>query len=330
VADPTPERTAAGSSPGVAVATWTVSSPSASPLRATGTLRAGRQLPTAFAVGGVVSRLFVDEGQAVRAGDRLAALDAVPFEAEVDRAAARLDYLQARLARSEQLLEARAVGAEEVEEDRAERAGVAAQLRQARWRLERSTLRAPFDARVRSRSLEPGQVVSPGTAAFELLAVDTLEVEVAVPARDLARIDLAGPVIVSASDRPGRSYAARIAHAPVAGDARSGSVPVKIEVPVSDALLLPGLLVECVFTPSGRSDHAESVQIPVSAVRVGDDGPVVFRVEDGRAQEVSVQLDRVREDRVDVRAGLERGDRIVIDAPDRLRDGDPVRTRKEG
>lgn len=301
-----------------------------SSLRSTGTLRPGRELAQSFAVRGVVAQIAADEGDAVRSGAMLGRLDPVPFEAEVERAEARLRFLDARLARSEELLRAKAISAEEADADRAERAAVAAQLRQARWQLERSVLRAPFDARVRSRALEVGQVVAPGTTVIELVAVDTLEVEVAVGARELGRLDLAAPVTLRSPDRPGESFRGWIDHTPVSGDARSGSVPLLVNVAGHSGRLLPGLLVECSFASRSGAQRPSHPRIPVSAVRVADEGPVVFRVEEGRARRVAVELGDVRDSHVEVVAGLSPGDVVVADAPDRLRDGDSVLPREEG
>lgn len=302
---------------------------SAGPVTATGTLRAARELPQAFAVGGVVDHLHAEEGAAVAAGEVLATLDPVPFAAEVDRVAARLAFLDARLARSEELLAAQAVSAEEVDADRAERAALAAQLRQARWQQERASLRAPFAARVLRRTVELGQVVSPGAPAFELLAVDTLEVTVAVSARRLRDLDLRAPIGLTVPDRPGRRYPATLDHEPVSGDVRSGSVPVTVRVANPAGELLPGLLASCEFAARDEAFADARLEVPVSAVRVGGAGPVVFALDGDRVREVPVAVARVRDDHIEVTRGLRAGMRVVTDAPDRLRDGDPVQARED-
>lgn len=312
----------------------------------TGTLRAKREATLAFPVGGVVSRIDVADGASVLPGAPLATLDPIPFRAAVDQLASRLEFLTGRLHRSEALYKARAVTSEELDADRAEVAAVTAQLTTARWSLEHAVLRAPFAGKVTGRQVELGQVAAAGKTAFTLLGVDTLQVEVGIPASELDGLSLHGPVQVRLSESSGIAAVGRLDHAPVAGDPRSGAIAVTVNVPDPEGRLLPGMLVDCVFAgdspvPTARdafpaaqdvipgaadvgSPGPGAVFVPLSALRVTADGPVVLRIENGRAQARPVRTGALRRDPVLVLSGLSPGDLLVNEPPDRLRSGDPV------
>ena len=294
-------------------------------LRASGTLKPRRRAPLAFPVAGVVLDVVHDDGDAVGVDAVLARLDPVPFESAVDQARARVAYLEKSLERSRSLREQRALSDEEFDAQSAELAGARAQLRMAEWNLERSVLRAPFAGYVLGRHVEQGQVVGSGTPAYEVIELTTLELEAALPAGDLSLVDLDGEVDVVARDRPGLRATGHVEHTPVRSDTRSGSVPLTIVVPNPERGLLPGMVVEATFTPLRAGADTIELRVPLTAVRMDDVGEAVWRVDDdGRVSRVDVELGPVRGDTVVVTRGLTSGDRVVDEAPDRLREGDVV------
>ena len=295
------------------------------PLRATGTLQPARSAPLAFPVAGVVLEIARDEGDTIEAGDPLARLDPVPFESAVDQARARVEYLEKSIERSRMLKEQRALSDEEFDAQSAELSGARAQLRLAEWNLQRSVLRAPFDGFVLDRHVELGQVLGSGTPAYDVIEIVELEVEAALAAGDLPRVDLQGPVTLIARDDPRLRATGRVEHAPVRNDTRSGSVPLRVTVDNRDGRLLPGMVVEASFAAKNGPDAERELLVPLTAVRMDDLGAAVWRVgDDGRVTRVEVDLGPVRNDDVVIESGLSAGDRIVDEAPDRLRDGDAV------
>ena len=293
-------------------------------LQASGTLRPSRVAPLSFAVSGVVAALLADEGEEVRRNATLARLDAVPFRATLAQLEARASFLESRLERSEALAASGAISPEELDQDRAELEAIRAQAEAARWNLRQAELRAPFSGSVRARDIELGQVVSPSLSAFELIATDTLEAEVSLPARDLARIDRGKPITVTSPDRPDFQISGTLSHWPVSGDPRSGSVPLVIMVPNTDRHLLSGMVVHCALPIRDVDERAVGIVVPLSAIRMEQDGAAVFRVEDSVARRCAVQVGTIRSDRVIVQGELHPGDAIIVEPPDRLRDGDAV------
>lgn len=293
---------------------------SASPLAnvvGTGTLRARRNAALAFAVDGVVLELAADDGRRARRGDLLARLDPVPFDSAVQRARARVEYLEKSLARSQRLLEQKALSQEELDAQNAELVSARAELRLTRWRRERSELRAPFDARVRAKHVELGEVVAPGRVAFELIDSDSLEVDVAVRLDELGDIDFDAPVELTTES--GAIGNGRIAFRPVISDARSASVPLRVVLRRGSPASLPGEVVDARLpTKTRAADHV--LRLPLSALRIDDDGQAVWLVDGDRVRLRPVRIGPVRGDDVTILEGLHDGDVVVDHAPDRLRE----------
>jgi RND family efflux transporter MFP subunit len=290
-------------------------------LRATGTLEPKHELQLAFAVGGVVEEILVEDGARVDRGDPIARLDLVPFQAAVTRARSRVEFLEGRVRRSEELLEANAISPEEFEADRSQLESARADARLADWNLGRATLRAPFDGRVVRTHLEPGEVIAAGTAAAHLIDSGELELRASVPANAVAEIPERAEFEVRAVADARLRAMGRLHHRPFRGDERSGAVPLLIVVDNAEGRMLPGLVVECDI-PDGVS--GSELRIPLSALQVEADGPAVWKLEGDRVTRIEIELGPIRGDEVVVRAGLAAGDTLVDRAPDRLREGDRV------
>jgi RND family efflux transporter MFP subunit len=170
-------------------------------------------------------------------------------------------------------------------------ASARAQLEQARVNLERTTVEAPFDGRVREKQADVGQSVTPGTPLGRVFASDYAEVRLPVPVAELAYLDVDltgamedGPETLLAADLAGerRTWPARIVRTAGAVDAdtRMLALVARVDRPYGEkpgekpgeakhavAAPLPmGLFVEA--TIAGR--RAEGVIVlPRSALRDG-------------------------------------------------------------
>ena len=138
------------------------------------TVEWARKVALASPVSGVVAQVLVEPGDRVKQGQALVVLEAVPFQAAVARAQAELrrrkrERLEALRAwrRAKELYEAEVLATVELDQARlaltraeAELQAAEAGLEEARYRLDRSRLAAPFDAVVLARRVEVGQAVA--------------------------------------------------------------------------------------------------------------------------------------------------------------------------
>ena len=165
-----------------------------------GVIRAGSDSVVGFEVAGVLTSLIATEGLRVSPGDVLAQLGTDRRQARLDAAAATYERVVAERAQAEARAEriARLVedgSASEQDYDDARFAAqalaaaentAAAQRQSAQLELEKSTLRAPFEAVVAERLAQTGAVVAPGTPVLRLVTAAGREAHVGVPA-DVAR-----------------------------------------------------------------------------------------------------------------------------------------------
>jgi HlyD family secretion protein len=201
-------------------------------------------------------------------------------------------------------------------------AGIAA----AQARLAQTRLRAPADAQVLLRQVEPGQIVQPGKALLTLALQGPTQLSAQVDERFLDQLALEQPAAVVADAYPGRRFAARVLSIAPAVDPQRGAIEVKFAL-VGDA---PAFLREdmtlSIEVETGRRPRA--LVVPIAALTSGADPTrATLRVVlDGRIEERDVRLGLRTMGAAEVRAGLAEGDEVVL-RPARVADGARVRSR---
>lgn len=165
-----------------------------------GVVRAGTDSVVGFEVAGVLTSLNATEGMRVAPGDVLAQLGTDRRQARLDAAAATLSRVMAERAQAEARAERIAAlvedgSASQQDYDDARFAAqalqaaentAAAQKQSAQLELDKSTLKAPYNAVVAERLAQTGAVVAPGTPVLRLVTASGREAHIGVPS-DVAR-----------------------------------------------------------------------------------------------------------------------------------------------
>lgn len=301
-------------------------------LRLSGVTRSVRHARLSFSLPARLALRPVEVGDRVAAGDLLARLDDREYVLAARAAEAAAEELDVRLTQSERdldrvqrLVDARAATTEELERTAAAAAALlaardAAEARVAETRrlVEESVLRAPFAGTVTAVAVEPGEWVSPGSPVVEIAGDGAVEVLVEAPESVYRRLAVGDAVRVELPflGSFGAGTIAQVASA--AGPGRLFPVEVTLD---PDPRLAPGLTADVVF----GFETGPETSVPLRAVvNPGSTQPLVFRIADGVAAAVPVELGRVRGDRVAVIADLGSDDLVAVSGHTALRDGDPV------
>src|SRR5438128_12578851 len=134
----------------------------APPVTAPGTLGPKEEVTLSFKVGGVVSRIFVDEGRVVRAGDTLAELDLSEIDAAVVRARSAAEKAERDLTRAQRLYGDSVATLEQAQNAETGRDVARAELETATFNRRYAIIVAPAAGVILKRSAEPGELVQAG------------------------------------------------------------------------------------------------------------------------------------------------------------------------
>ncbi len=256
--------------------------------------------------------------------DRTSALvkDSVLSQAELDRVQAEHDSLEARLGRQR-------------EEE------LVAERRLAVWKqqLEDTIIRAPFDGIVTTKDAQPGEMISPVTAGggFTRTGIGTvvdmssLEIEVDVNESYINRVR-AGQAVEAVLDAyPEWTIPARVIAIVPTADRDRATVRVRIGFEALDPKILPDMGVKVAFREELQEQRGKrAVLIPRGALRKDEGRDVVLVVNGDRVERRAVTLsaDAGGEDAL-VLAGIAAGERVVVEGPSDLVDGDLVEVREK-
>jgi membrane fusion protein (multidrug efflux system) len=309
-------------------------------IRATGQLMAKAEATIAAQVKGQVTEIQVKEGEAVEAGRVFLVIDPERRELEVANAQAQLAEAQAELAvakrnyqRTKRLSKGNVASEARLDEDRTRESlarsaanGAEARLGLARRALEDSTVSAPFSGLIARRHVSVGEYLSIGTALFDLVALDPIEVEFNLAEVDSSKVALGHSVEISIAPYPDETFAATVSVISPTIDPRTRTLRVKAELPNPDGRIRPGLFAH---TDLGVSERLGVIVVPDDAVVQRADGPVIFRLDDsGRAERRLVETGVHLDGWVEVSSGLSPGDVVVVRGQTRIDDGVAVSVRQ--
>jgi membrane fusion protein (multidrug efflux system) len=306
-----------------------------------------RSVVVAAEVAGRVVAVGAEEHERVEEGAVLIEVERTFLEAAVERARAQLLRAQAahglavtELERQRGLAEREVASEAQLDrasnEERASYAGLLdarAALSDARTRLEKTAITAPFAGVVNSLDLEPGAYLQPGQAVVELLDLSEIEVEFGVTDREVVALQVGDPVSVQVDVFPEESFAGSIAQVGHAADEESRKYPVQAHVPNPDGRLLASMLGRVRFSVGNSSP---AIWIPRRALQREFELDYLFVLE-GDSGAAVVERRRVktrpvpfRPGLIEVIEGLGNGERVAVSGVRQLREGQRVRVVGDG
>ena len=265
-----------------------------------------------------VTELPYREGQWVQAGAVVVRLDDAALRAAAAAAEAGLKAVESDLDRTKALLEKGAATPRELEQMTAAASGARAELTGARDNLSYAALRAPFAGRVASRRVNLGDVVSPGVPLIEIEGEGGLELRATVES-DIASTLRPGSRVRAFVDGQAAPLTATVTAVAPSGDPTTHRFELKADLPGATGLRA-GLFAR-LLVPGVAADPRITVPAPAVFERGGLTG--LFVVSDGKAHLRWVAAGVRDGDTVEIRAGVEPGERVVLD-PAGLVDGAPV------
>ncbi len=296
-------------------------------LQAVGSLRSNESVILRPEVSGRIAAIGFKDGQVVRKGQLLVALDATLNEAEVAQAKAEYDLALSNLKRSEDLARRQFISSS-AQETAASNAQVAeARLRLAQARLSKMRIIAPFDGAVGIRNVSLGDYVKDGTDLVNVEDVRVLKVDFRLPERNFAQVHVGQTVEIVADALPGERWQGAIEAINPKIDANGRSLEIRARLENTSGKLRPGMFVRVRVIVGERSN---ALLVPEEAIVPQAGEFFVYRVVEGSARRIPVKIGVRRDAMVEILEGLAEGDQVVTAGMRLQRDGQPVRVLTAG
>ncbi len=300
-----------------------------------GTLQGQVQAPISARASGYLQRWTNDIGSRVPRGALLAEIASPEIDQQLSQAQAAREQAASALAlarstaeRWEGLRRRDVASQQELDEKRSAVAQAQANVAAAEANVERlrelaayKRVTAPFAGVITRRNVDVGDLIDPSRPLFTLAQTDPLRVYVSVPQTWAALVRPGQAVAVTQAELRERRFEGRIVRSSGAIDPATRTLQVEVSLPNPDGALLPGAYVQV------------ALALPASTALLLPGNTLMFRAEgtqvgvvDGQGK---VALRKVAVGRnlgadVELLDGVREGERVVLNPPDWLADGQAV------
>jgi membrane fusion protein (multidrug efflux system) len=290
-------------------------------LEALGNARANESVDVSSKTSNIVTAVRFRDGERVQRGQVLVQLDDAAARADVAAAQATLTDSETQFNRSKELLSTQALSKSSYDQLEATLKANRARLQAAQARLEDTVIRAPFSGRVGLRRVSVGTLISPGAVITTLDDTSVVKLDFSVPENFLASLREGLSVRATAPAFPDRAFTGKVASIDSRVDVNTRSVTVRALLANEDGALRPGMFLNVTLA----NDERDSLVIPEEALTPEAERQYVFVVSDNKAQRREVRIGARRPGSVEVLSGLEKGDRVIVEGTQKVRDGAQVR-----
>jgi len=287
-------------------------------ITAVGSLRSDESVTVRPEAAGRISEIGFKEGQRVAKGDLLLRLDPAVNDAEVLQARANLTLAKTKFDRAVDLAKSSFISGQARDEAENNLKVAQAALALSEAKRAKMEIRAPCSGIVGLRSVSIGDYVKEGADIVNLESIDPLKVDFRVPEVFLKQVRAGQPLEVTLDALPGRGYAGRILAINPLVDAAGRSIVIRAQVANPDTTLRPGMFARVRLITGERQD---AIVVPEQALVPFGSDQFVFRVVDGKAQRVRVDIGQRGDGRVEIRQGLGPEDTVVVAGQLKVRDG---------
>jgi membrane fusion protein (multidrug efflux system) len=287
----------------------------------TASLEAEEEASVATKTNGVVTEIFVEEGDFVREGQPLAKLDGERLALELARTEVTLQNLEREYTRNEDLFKKQLIGVEAYDQVKTEYDTQKAAYDLAKLELDYTTVRAPISGIISQRFIKVGNTLMANDPTFHISDFDPLLAIMYAPERELGKLKVNQPALLTVDALRDSKFEGTIKRISPIVDATTGTFKVTIEVKDKSKQLKPGMFgrVQVIY-----DTREGTLLIPKEAVIEEDDEVSLYIVQDSQAFRKSIERGYADERNVEILGGIDEGMQVITAGQGSLRDSTKV------
>lgn len=274
-------------------------------------------------VTGIAVRLLTEEGQYVRKGEVLLAVDEREYKLKEE--AARVNYERQKNSheRSRSMFEKNLMSASEFEVANFNLEQARIEWEQAKLTLDYCQIKAPISGFISERTVKLGDRLLTSTKVYSIVNPDLLLVRIHLTEKDALRTRVGQVAKVLSEALPEQEFHGVVDRISPVVDPASGMVKVTIRVTDRQRLLKPGMFVNVQLITDTR---ANAVLVPKRAVIYDDNQQFVFVVQqDSLARRIPLKAGYSDRENIEALAGVAIGDTIIVVGHNAMKDSTRVK-----
>jgi len=311
-----------------------------STLALTGTVEAKDEAVISAKIPGKVSKVMVENGDFVKAGQPLVLLENTEHKNALTNALAALKKAEANLhttkinyERMEQLYNEGAIAQKDFDDVQtalklaeADAEAASAAVANARESLNSTTVTSPISGFVANRNVTTGQVIAAGVPLMMVEDISSVYAVVNIEQEQMAHVKPGLPAEITVDTYGDRKFKGAVSVINPSLDKAARVFETKIKVNNEEHLLKPGMFVK-VLLKTGASKKVPAVP---RAALTGKQGMFfVFLVDGDQVKRRQVEIGRLIGQFVEIKSGLAEGQRVVVTNVNKLKDGDKIKITRE-
>ncbi|PCJ49721.1 MAG: efflux transporter periplasmic adaptor subunit [Gammaproteobacteria bacterium] len=282
----------------------------------TASLEAASEASVTGRLSGIVTKIFVEEGDYVQAGQALAQLDVDKLELEVQQASARFSQTKNDLNRNKKMFNKGLISSEAFDRVKFDYDAQKAATDLAKLNLEYATIRASISGVIAIRYIKEGNLLKQNDAAFHITDLSEILAIIHIPESEKAGLAVGqlARIFVEASVQPFIGIVQRIS--PII-DRDSGTIRVTVSLSDESFVLRPGMFsrVSIIY-----DTHQQAILVPKDSIITEDSELSVYIVEDGVAHKRLVAIGFSNSTSVEILQGVEENEMVITTGQRNLRD----------
>ena len=238
------------------------------PINTSGKLYSSAESKLSFKIPGIIAQINADEGQTVKKGTLLAALDLVEMNARVTQAKSAQEKAQRDLERAQRLYADSVVTLEQLQNARTALDIATSDKQVAEFNLRHSTIYAPENGKILKRFAEEGELIGAGNPVF--LYGSNKEgwvLRAGVTDRQIVQLQVGDKAVVTFDAYPDLIFPARISEIEAVANPYTGTFEVEVQLEKSEIPLYSGFVGKVTITPGKTREYSI---IPIESLIEGD------------------------------------------------------------
>ncbi len=279
-----------------------------------------------FKVPGMITKVYVNEGDHVSKGQLLAELDPQDMQNSYNMARATLDQAEDAMRRVNIMHNEQSISDIKYVEVQTKLEQARSMYSAAKKRLNDTKLYAPVSGVIGKRSIEVGESYGMVLSAFTILNIDEVVVKIPVPEREISNIkkgDEAKICVLALGDSV--FFNAHIDAIGVSSDPLTHSYEARLNVKNPHHKLMQGMVCNVQLWPKSTQGRKGFI-LPITAVKLNpDDNHYVWVARDGKAYRQAVDIGMYSKDGVIVYGGIKNGEHIIIEGQSKICEGQTIK-----
>jgi len=301
------------------------------PVVSSGIILSEKEARLSFKTGGIITRLFVNEGDKVTKGQLLGSLDLTEISAQVEQAKNGFEKSKRDYERVSSLYKDNSATLEQFQNAKTGLDVAEQTFKIAQFNLQYSSIYATETGRVLNKLMNEGELAGPGTPVYIINSTkeNDWSIKIGVSDKDWAKLSIGDKADLFLDAYPSQKISATVSEIGEATDPYTGTFQIKLKVGQTQLKLANGLIAKIEIHPS-RTD--KYYMVPIEALIESDKkSGTVFSVNaDGKSvSKFSVTISQILKDQVAVSDGLQNVKSVVTDGVSYLTETSSVKIVNE-